>query len=403
MLTRRLTSLARRLRLQAAARGALGGLVIGLVAALLMLGLSKLTPVPQPLALIGGLALLGTLAGALVAASRRITLLTAAIHADRAAGTDEVISSALEFGADPRVGPLLVARAEQAIASAPAAKLTPKFDGPFPWVATVLALLLVGLWWVPAVTWAGPVGNDPAALAPSVLHALEKSAKEVKKIGDQTENKELMHLGQEMKKLADQARLGEISKKEALAKLADLAEKADRIKKEMAEKKDALAKLEKSPATKELADALAKGDRDGAKSKTDELADKLKSGEMSAEQKQSLKESLDSIAKKSDGELGDAAKEASEALSGGDAKSFGEKMEKLGESLNGARDPRGGGEAAGKQGAQGAAGEKELDGAKDAMADAQDDLEGDGGESSDGNKKEFCEDCGKRKDPSKGG
>ena len=380
MLTRRLTQVARRLRLQAAARGAIAGLVIGLLAATLILGLSKLTPIPQPLAVVLGLTLLGPIVGAIVAAARRITLLTAAIHADRAA------------------------RAEQAIAASTTARLTPKLDARFPWAATVIALLLVGLWWVPAVTWAGPHGNDPATLAPSVLHALEKSAREVKRIGDQTENKELMHLGQEMKKLADQAKLGDISKKEALAKLAELAEKADRIKKEMAGKKDALAKLEKSPATKDLADAVAKGDRDGAKSKADELADKLKSGEMSAEQKQSLKEALDSIAKKSDGELGDAAKEASEALSGGDSKSFGEKMDRLAESMKGARDPRGG-EKSGKQGSKGAAGEKELDGAKDSMADAQDDLENDGGDSADadGKQKEFCEDCGKKKNSSKGG
>jgi hypothetical protein len=398
MLYKRLGQIARRLRLHNALRGAVAGLALGLIAALVALAASKFRPFPMTLPIAAGLAALGPLAGAIVGAIRRVTLRMAAIHADHTAGTDEILSSALEFGSDSRVGPVLTARAEKTLASLPTARLVPPLGARVPWTSLALAAAFAALCFVPAISWSRPDDDKTAAINPAILQALERNAKEIKRVGDQSDNKQLSHLGQEMQRLAQQAKLGELTKKEALAKIAALSERAEQIKQEMDAKKDALAKLEKSPETKGIADALAKGDNAGAKSKAEELADKLGKGDLNDAQKKDLKETLESMSKSSKGELADAAQEAAEAMDSGDAQKFGDKMERLADKMKGARSGSGKGE--GKPGAgQKAEGEQELDEGRENLSDAQDDLSGDETAGS----QKYCEDCGKRKDSEKGG
>ncbi|MCI0659363.1 MAG: hypothetical protein L0170_20100, partial [Acidobacteria bacterium] len=160
MLNRRLARLALRLRLAAGVDGARQGLALGLIAALGVVAAGKCVPIPNllPIALLAAAG--GILVGAIASASRRVTPLSAAILADRAAGTHEVISTACEF----RENDVLTREAERLLNALPDSALIPRRPSRLPWAPALLAAALVGLFFIPSIPWSSGGGRDPAAL-----------------------------------------------------------------------------------------------------------------------------------------------------------------------------------------------------------------------------------------------
>ena len=399
----RLRQVSARLHRRTMLLGALVGLSLTAGCAAVLLFAGKLTPIPHA-GLIGAAFLaFGATAGALLAP--RLSVRDAAIHADRAAGTEEILSTAIETDPAHPFGAATLARAAAIVKSRPAASMVapgrtrppwPLFApiGPFP-----LLLVLPGL---PAPARA----RETARISPEKLRRLEKDSKELKKLSVEIENRELAQLSQEMNRLVGEVKQGKLDKKEALAQLAKLAEKAEGIKKDLEAQQKALSELGKNPETKAMADAIARGDLEAAKKEAGDLAQQLADGKLSSEAKGALKDALSKASAGSKGsnneKMGDAAGKASDALQKDDAGGFGEQMSKLAESMKGARagKPKGGrsGQPSGSQGAnEGDSGE--LDDATADLGDAQDELSnpGEGGsKSAKGN--EPCDNCGRRKD-----
>src|SRR5688572_23872740 len=188
MLSRRLARLAFRLRLRRARAGALDGLTWGFAAAILALIVSKVVSIGPVGVTAAGLVALGAFAGAALRFARKIPLREAAAFADLGAGSDEVISTALETPHEGRFGAEVLARSRDS-------QLLPRSSWRVSWTGVALALVAAALVPVPAIRVAAADASLPAAISPAVLKALERTAKEMKRIGDQTSNPEVRQIG----------------------------------------------------------------------------------------------------------------------------------------------------------------------------------------------------------------
>lgn len=397
-MNKRLDRIALRLRGRRALDGAVTGLAAGLALAVLIVGASRLLPFPAALAAAGVAAALGLAAGTAAGFARRLSRRQAAAAADQAAGTEELISTAAELDPAAPFAEPVIRRATQVLTERPVDDFLPGRRVRVPWLPAALAAVVMGLAFVPELRWTDPLGNRPARLSPGVLAALEKSARDVKRVAEQVQDKDLAELARQMQKLAVTARTGELSKKEALAKIAELTQKAEDARRAMEMKKDALQNLEKSPAAKDLAEALSKGDRHEAAQKARELADKLASGSIPAEDRKNLADTLEKLGREGTGEMAESAREAAQAMAKNDPSAFGERMSKLAEKMQGARS----GKAAtpGDSG-DAAEGEGELGDAMENLADAEDDVESDGRSARGKGQPKKCPDCDKPKDGGK--
>ncbi len=378
--------------------GALAGLTWGLAAAIVVLVAGKFIVFGIPELIAAGAIAAGFVVGAAVRFSRPVPLRQAAALADLGAGSDEVISTALETPEGDRFGAEVHARAEAVLNARRDSQLLPRETPRMPWRSAILALLLAGLIPIPAIRVASASpGGLPAAISPTVLKALERSAKEMKRIGDQTSNPELRQLGEEMARMAASVRLGEMTKKEALAKIAALTDRAEEARRELEAKTDALKALAKNPETKPIAANAARGNSDGAKTRAEELAKKVESGALDEGKLESLKQTLEAASKEGRGEIAKAAATAAKALLKKEGKDFAGAMDKLARELKGAWVP--------EELLEGA--DKELEAAKE-LAQALkglDDAEGDLMTDAEIEEalKEFCDDCGKKKEDKGGG
>ena len=397
MLNRRLARLAFRLRLRRALAGALAGLAWGLGGAIVLLAVGKFTPLGSPALLAGGAVAAGVLAGTVAGFARSVSLKQAAALADLGAGSAEVISTAFETPEGNRFGAEIHARAEAVLNGRRDAQLLPRRTLPRPWRVAALALVLAALVPIPAITFSTTPGGAPATLSPVVLKALERSAKEMKRIGDQTSNPEVRQIGEEMQRMAASVRLGEMSKKEALAKIAALTDRAEEARQELEAKTEALRALARNPETRPIAAEAARGNPEGAQSRAGELAKKVESGALDSERLEALKETLQSLAKEGRGDIVKAAAATADALLKKDPKELADKLEKVAKALKGAWVP----EEMLDGPAQELAAGKELAAALKGLEDAEGDLMTE--EEVAAALKGFCPDCGKKKEACKGG
>ena len=400
----RLRQVARRLRVRSLAMGVLFGLALTAICCCVLAIAAILTPIDHvPWICLACLAF-GALSGLLLAPGCSVK--TAAIHADLAAGTDEVLSSAIEAEGDNRFGAAILSQAAGVVKRVPVKTFasTPRQRPPWPLLAPlgVLAALL----FAPGLP-APAAEKRTAELSPERLRRLERRARELKNLSVEIESKELAKLSHDMKKLVTQVRQGKMSRKEALAKLAKLQEQARGIRKDLKAQKKSLAELGKNPETKSMADALARGETEKAKRAAKNLAGKLADGKLGAKSKSGLQSALSKMgkdSKASSGALSEAASKASQALGRGDAKGFGEQMSKLAEAMKNARGGRSGGRQGSsgnnKGGPSGQGGLGEFDDALSDLGGAEDDLSnpGSNGQSAN-NSKPHCENCGRRKKP----
>lgn len=399
VLNARLKAMARRLRLLSGLDGARIGLFAGALLALGAVLLSKLVPSLPAAPLAGLLAATGLAAGFVASFLRPVPLRVAAIQADLSAGTEEVISTACELH-DDSFSRVIEHRAVRLLESLPKRSFLPRRSGK-PWILPVLlAAAAAALLPVPALRLAGGNADKTVSLSALKLQKIESDARKLRKIAEETGSRELNRLQAEMKRMAQALRNGDLTQKEALAKLAELSREAESIRKDLDEKQKGLESLAKSPEAKSLAEAASRSDAGEAAKQAKELAGKLASGALSEKSKESLRSSLGELSKSGNSTLADAASKASEALDRGDAQALEKEMGRIAEGLKGGSlaDSSPGNE--GKQDSGNSPGSEEL---KEALSDldaSKDELSGN--ENLASGEKEFCPECGKR-EPSEGG
>ncbi|MHC4607264.1 MAG: hypothetical protein ACYTAF_10110 [Planctomycetota bacterium] len=389
-LERRLRRVARRLRWISAANGARAGLVIGAACAL---GAALLTrviaplPAPHVCAALAGVGLIG---GFLLGLVRPISLRDAAIRADLQAGTEEVISTAYELR-DDAFAPVNLSRAVDIMKTVPPKRFRPRLPLRAPIVPLILLAVAAGLLLLPTLNLGGSGGDTPANLSAMKLAALERDTKKLKRLAEETGDSNLKAMHAEMRKLVRDIRAGKVNKKEALAKLAEISRDAENVKKDLERRGKAMDALEKNAQTKSFAEAASKSDMGAAKEEARKLADKIGSGGLSEGEKEGLSSAMDKLAEQGDPELSEAASSARDALESGDGSSFEKSMGKIAENLKGSA-------GSGKMGKGSAS--KRLSDAMSGASDAMDELSGGDDLASE---KDFCPECGKRKESQKKG
>ncbi len=255
-------------------------------------------------------ALIGLLATVFLTWVNRQSPLNVAIEVDRRFGLKERLSSALSLDAsavDTSAGRALVEDAEnraEMIDVRDEFRYQPTMRALLPLIPL---LMLVALLFIPnAEKRASAAATEPEKLE---RQQIEVAIKELKKQleekreeriakGLKEANKDLKALEKKFDQLLEDKNT---DKKEALVKLNDIKKQIEDRRKELGssqELKESLNQLKdagQGPA-KELADAMSKGDMEQAKKAIQELADKLKAGDLNDLEKKKLARDLEQMA-----------------------------------------------------------------------------------------------------------
>lgn len=286
----------------------------------------------------------------LVALFYRPSKLYSAIELDKRFGLRERISSALQLAPEEQqsaVGDALLKDAAEKADRIDVRDHFPIRSAPhMPWV--VLPLLgCIALFWVPdaelpalkkmAGTGSERLNNIKNKVAP-ILQQITKKRQEL-------EEKGLQEAADEFKKLED--KLKELQKSSTLDTKKTLSD-FNEIKREMEKRKEALGgsdnvkkvmeslkNMDKGPAEK-VADAIKDGNFDKAGTELEKLLEKMKSGNMSAEEKKQLAKQLDQMQKainegleKQKQAIEDLKKEIAKAKNAGDVETAAKLEKKL--------------------------------------------------------------------------
>lgn len=320
----------RRLRLQAALETATTASILAFAAALgVVYGVRQGT-----LSQGTGLALLVSCAGivlvaALIGSMRRIPAHIVATRIDRASNLSDRLSSAYAFEEELRATPngqtdeqtaaLMHAAIRDAVACAPRAniKAATPFARPRDSRAALMfglvSALVAGLYW-PDTGVAGPAqGPDQAQrLDPGLQKQADRFAEEdidyardlledLRRVARDEKEPHLDQFVKEVEELLAKAELGELTREELIEELAKAEERymqgADEdMEKTMAELSETGRELEENKLTRELGQALQKGDLEKAREEMEKLAQKLEQGELDEKQKQELAKALEKAA-----------------------------------------------------------------------------------------------------------
>jgi len=326
----RLSAWEKRLRLQAAVRAAVYGSFGGAAIAAGYVGGAKLWHWPQPMWMAAGAFAAVPLIAFVVRSMRKIPLADVARAADRATGSDDRFSTALELE-----GTEWAALVERDAAARPLPDDRKIFATRFPrisrWSFLTAAIIAALLFLVPERSLPAIAGlpNDLKGLeAPPEMLA---AAEELRQAGAEDGDPRLAELGKELERINEAWREGKIDRKEALARIGEVNEQIRAEKEKAAARKDALAMMAENSGSHDLGHRTSQGN--GAQAATDAAA---KLGQNPADDMK-LAEALERAAKAAgkDKELAEALKKAAEAARRGDKKAFEEAMKKARERWNG--------------------------------------------------------------------
>ncbi|HEX9744114.1 MAG TPA: hypothetical protein VGB30_01695 [bacterium] len=231
----------------------------------------------------------GTGLGAIYALLKRVTVFDAAVACDVHLGLKERISSALEFEDQAETHPLVPPLLEDA--NNFAKKINPIRDFPFRlprelvW-ALIFIVVTVGLNFVP--TWKYAVASPEEK---EELQQVQQEAERVREIALELEtsapeeiSEEAKELAAELKELAEDMEFGNVTRREALERLAEIEQKIENLENEqgldelMEQLGRMAADLAGSEELSELSDALREGDNEAARRSLDQLAQNLEQG-----------------------------------------------------------------------------------------------------------------------------
>lgn len=279
----------------------------------------------------------------------RTSQLDAAVEVDRRFGLKERLSSALTLDADAAgtaAGQALVADAESRAARIDVRDQFPiRLDRRLAWLLVPLAAI-VGLNFVPDARSPEKVPVTPVVNETKPIEvAVETAKKTLEERAKQLEEQGLKEAAAELQTLAkkfDSLPAGESDlKKDALLKLNDVRDELDKQRSALGNVdalKQNLAKLSEvsqGPADK-LNKAMTEGDFDEAKKLVEELAKKLKAGELNEQERKQLGEQLkkmaevaDKLAKEHEQAKRDLQEQIRQAQAEGDLKKAADLQKKL--------------------------------------------------------------------------
>jgi len=153
---------------------------------------------------------------------------------------------------------------------------------------------------------------------------LRAVAKPVRELPGEESLTELEAAAEDLERIAEALSHGEITDKQAFARLENLEESLEKTREDLASESP-IPKLKGDPKNlnqlQPVAQALKNGDYDEAAQKLKEVMQKMASGEMSKEEVDALKEDMEQLAKMLGGEesmMGEALAEAAKDLTAGD-------------------------------------------------------------------------------------
>jgi len=315
-----------------------GGAVLGLAALMVWALATKAVPALGtpwwiPASVAAGVVLVIAVARALGPGRDQVSV---AVAIDQRLGLDDRLSTAVQIA--DRDDPFAVA----AIADAAAAARRPDVPGrvaeafrPAPprgwWVSPMLLLFVVGVWTiVPQGDLFGSVPSENDAVLAETNQQVDSEVEELIAIIDENEMlaaemegtlDELMG-GLENGEEPEEPQTPEEVKREAIRQVTALQDRLQEIldgedARMDATLRESLADLKNDGSgdadADELAEALAKGDFKQAKEAFDRLAERMESGDMSAEEAEALKAALEDLAKQLQ-EAADKKKDLEDAL-----------------------------------------------------------------------------------------
>ena len=299
---KKLRSVRRRLRLQAALDGAAWAarITTGLLFVLVLLWQLDLLGGRRMTALVvGAFALI--VVGALVRALQRIPLERAAKRADVTHELHDRLGSALAFVQDPAPTPfmqLAIADAEQAAARVEPRRAAPlrRPKGLGPALAMGALALLVSLLHFPARPVARlepPLRPPHLAVDPELLAPEREAAQKLEQEALATEDPETRALAKELQQVLAELDAGDLTRKQVFDKLATIEKKLgapnegnfEELKRQL---KKAGAELGRENLTKAAGEALAKEDLQKAKQELEKLAEQAE--KLDAEKKEASKD-----------------------------------------------------------------------------------------------------------------
>jgi len=260
-------------------------------------------------------------ASTLCAVFRRPTVLNAALESDARLGLQERLTSSLQLATAE--GPMIQALHEDARAHLAVLDITDAFPITPPpsarWVAIPLVLFAFGYLAMPDLDLFGfkerqlqqEKKKEARKIQAERLRAIALPLEKTEQPQSERSTTDATDL---INRVAEQIQAGELTEKQMLAKLNNLAEEIDKHRESM-QQASAVPKLENSAnqlnATKDLAQSLAKGDFAAAAQKAKELQEKLAKGDMGAEEKKALAQELSKLSEMlKDGQQDSALSEA---------------------------------------------------------------------------------------------
>lgn len=322
----------RRLRLQAAAEAATLASVAAVAVAAAMVYLYRTHTI------VGGAAVAGLIGAALMIVAggaigwmRRVPDAVAAQRVDRACGLADRLGTAADFERrlrsdepiDPQTRELMQAAIDDAtrLAARADARAGTPFVSPrelpaaaaFGAVAAVILLLgfperdpvcltcLVPEHLASTRPDTLPPGQQPVSLDDDDIAYSRDLLDDLRRTADETDDPHLREFVDNVDALLAKAERGEITKEQLLEQLA-AHEKAymkgadDDVEETMDDLRDTGRELKKHDLTRELGEALEKGDLDKAREEFDKLADKLENGELDPKETEQVAKALDRAA-----------------------------------------------------------------------------------------------------------
>lgn len=290
---------------------------------------------------VGALVATGIIVATIHAVWTRPTLLQAALEADRRLGLQERITSSLQLAAAE--GPMVAAVHDDARYHLSRLNYTQEFPFTTPrairWLAVPAVLFLAGYVLLPEFDLFSLQERQAQAKKQELAvkaeaERLVEAIKPLEELGLEG-NPELQTITAEVVRVSEQLKAGELTEKQAFAKLSNLTDRLDEQRQKL-EAKSPNSKLgeqlSKLVLSREFAENLDKGNLDKTLEKAQELAEKVNSGQMSEQEKSKLAEELDKLSQsltETNPELAEALSKFSAALKMNNAEACQDAMQNM--------------------------------------------------------------------------
>ena len=249
---------------------------------------------------------LGIVAATIYAIWKRPSVLKAALEADKRLGLQERITSSLQLSGIE--GDMVAAVHDDARIQLGRLNYTQEFPFTTPrairWLAVPVVLYLVGYVLLPEWDLFSHRKREVEAKAKETAMRVEaeRLAEIVKPLKEAglAENGDLATIATEVERISEQLKAGELSEKQAFAKLTNLTEQLAEQREKLGAKSPeaSLAKeMAKLEFSKEFAENVQKGDFGEAQQKAEELLEKAQSEKTTPEEKQKMSNELSNLAK----------------------------------------------------------------------------------------------------------